>query len=191
MQDIETTASFRILKKELLKVIKKLQKVEKSAEKKESTLEVTIVDDYLQFVIPGVQLRLRAATRWSAKFTLRLWYFADIVKSEDDNTLHFDLTENQLKLRILSFPVFTTFFQTDKILRSINLPVNYTENDIINLYLSEKYTDQEIIFNNIEVEVVKAIQKIKKVVDKLTPVLKGYGISKAEIEYFIKSKMKE
>ena len=42
-----STASFRVLKNELLKVMKQMQRVEKSAKKKLSTLEVTIIDNYL------------------------------------------------------------------------------------------------------------------------------------------------
>ena len=147
-----STASFRVLKNELLKVLKQLQRVEKSAKKKLSTLEVTIIDNSLQLAIPGIQLNINAATKGSAKFTVRLWYFADIIKAEPDNTLHFDLTENRLNLRTLSFPVMTTFFETDSILRSINLPLNYTDMDLAKLLLSGKYTDEEIVINNLDQE---------------------------------------
>ena len=141
---MESTASFRVLKNELLNVLKQMQRVEKSAKKKLSTLEVTIIDNYPQLAIPGIQLSINTATKGSAKFTVRLWYFADIIKAEKDSTLHFDLLENQLKLRVFTFPVLTTFFETDRILRSINLPLNYTDLDLAKLFLSGKYTDEEI-----------------------------------------------
>jgi len=188
---MEATASFRVLKNELLNVLKQLQKVEKSAKKKLSTLEVTIIDGFLQFTIPGVQLSINAATRGSAKFTVRLWYFADIIKAEKDSTLHFDLSENQLKLRIFSFPVLTTFFENDRILRSINLPLNYTDMDLTKLFLSGKYTDEEILFNNLDKDAADAMRKTKADIGKIITLMKKYGFNKKEVEELILNKLKE
>ncbi len=184
-----STASFRVLKNELHNVLKQMQRIEKSAKKKLSTLEVTIIDNYLQLSIPGIQLNINAATKGSAKFTLRLWYFADIVKSEQEGTLHFDLTENRLKLRSLSFPVLTTFFETDNILRSINLPVNYTPIDLAKLLLSGKYTDDEMSFNNLEIEAAEVMRKVKADISKIVLLMKKYGFNKKEVEEIIFNKM--
>ncbi len=186
-----STASFRVLKNELLKVLKQMQRAEKSAKKKLSTLEVTIIDNYLQLAIPGVQLNINAATKGSAKFTVRLWYFADIIKAEQDNTLHFDLTENRLILRTLSFPVMTTFFETDSILRSINLPLNYTEMDLTKMLLSDKYTDEEIAFNDLDKEAIKIMRKVKADINKIILIMKTYGFKQNEIQQLILNKLKE
>ena len=156
-----------------------------------STLEVTIIDNYLQLAIPGVQKNILAATKGSAKFTLRLWYFTDIIKSEKDITLHFELTENRLNVRTLSFTVLTTFFETDRILRSINLPLNYTDLDIAKLLLSGKYTDEEISFNNFNNEAVEAMRKIKSDINKIILMLKTYGFNRKEVEQIILNKLKE
>jgi hypothetical protein len=53
--------------------------VEKSAKKKLSTLEVTIIDSYLQLAIPDIQLNINAATKGGAKFTVTLWYFVHLI----------------------------------------------------------------------------------------------------------------
>ena len=185
------TASFRVLKNELLNVLKQMQRVEKSAKKKLSTLEVTIIDNYLQLAIPGIQLNINAATKGSAKFTVRLWHFADIIKAEQDNTLHIELTENRLGLRALSFPVMTTFFETDRILRSINLPLNYTDLDLAKLFLSGKYTDEEILFNNLDKEAGDAMRKAKTDIGKIVLLMKKYGFNKKEVEELILNKLKE
>ena len=186
-----STASFRVLKNELHNVLKQMQRVEKSAKKKLSTLEVTIIDNYLQLAIPGIQLNINAATKGSAKFTVRLWYFADIIKAEQDNTLHIELTENRLGLRALSFPVMTTFFETDRILRSINLPLNYTDLDLAKLFLSGKYTDEEILFNNLDKEAGDAMRKAKTDIGKIVLLMKKYGFNKKEVEELILNKLKE
>ncbi|MBL0056263.1 MAG: hypothetical protein IPP31_08710 [Chitinophagaceae bacterium] len=168
-----------------------MQRVEKSAKKKLSTLEVTLIDGYLQMAIPGIQLNINAATKGSAKFTVRLWYFADIIKAEQDNTLHFELTENRLGLRTLSFPVMTTFFENDSILRSINLPLNYTDMDLAKLLLSGKYTDEEIIFNNLDNEATNTMRKVKADISKIVLLMKKYGFKKNEVEDLIFNKLKE
>lgn len=151
-------------------------------------MEVTIIDGYLQMNIPGVQLTINAITKGSAKFAMRLWYFADIVKAEKDTMLQFELTENRLGLRVFSFPVLTTFFSTDRILRSIQLPLNYTEIDVAKLFLSGKYTDEEIHFNNLNKEAAFAMQKVKSDIIKIFTLIKKYGFEKEDIEELIKNK---
>lgn len=187
----EETASFSVLKSELLNILKQMQRVEKSARKKMSTLEVTFIDGFLQMAIPGIQLKINATTKGSAKFTVRLWYFADIIKGEQDNTLHFDLFENQLKLRVFSFPVLTTFFETDRILRTINLPVNYTDMDLTKLVLSNKYTDEEILFNDLDKKIAGVMRKAQTDISKITSMMKKYGFNQKEVEELILNKLKE
>lgn len=43
-----STASFRVLKNELLNVLKQMQRVERSAKKKLSTLEITIIKNTIK-----------------------------------------------------------------------------------------------------------------------------------------------
>lgn len=188
---MNNTTTVTVDKRQLLNSLKQLQKVEKSSRKKDSTLEITIYDGYLQLVIPGIQLTVQARTEGSAKFTLRLWYFANLVNAEKENELHFNLTENQLKLRGFTFSVLTTFFEKDNILRSIDLPVNYKFLDVAKLFLSEKYTIDEIIFNNLDKEVVDAINKLKTDVDKATSIMRKYGFTSKEVERIILNKIKQ
>jgi hypothetical protein len=188
---MESTATFRVIKSELLNALKQIQRVEKSTKKKLSTLDVTLIDGLLQMAIPGIQLNIIAATKGSAKFTVRLWYFTDIIKSERDNTLHFELTENRLSIRKLSFPVLTTFFETDRILRSINLPLNYTDMDLVKLLLSGKYTDEEIVFNDLDKEALTAMRRVKADISKIILMMKAYGFKRKEVEELIQNKLKE
>jgi len=188
---MENKATFRVLKNELLVVLKQLQKLEKTVRKKLSTIEVTIIDDHIQMAIPGVQLQINAATKGSAKFTVRLWYLADIIKAEKDASLDFELLDNQLKLRVFTFPVLTTFFETDRILRTINLPVNYTDMDLVKLCLSGKFTDEEISFNKLDKIATEAMQKTKADISKIFFLMKKYGFNKKEIEELILNKLKD
>ena len=184
------SASFLVNQKELLSALKQIKKLEKSGRKKESTLEVTVIDGGLQLIIPGVELYIAARTEQSAKFTIRLWYFLDIVNAEKDLMLQFHLTPNTLSLRGFKFSVLTTFFANDRILRSINLPVNYKYLDIVRLYLSEKYTTEELKFNEIEEKVLASIDRLKTDIDKITVTAKTYGFTREDIEELIFRRVK-
>lgn len=76
-------------------------------------------------------------------------------------------------------------------MHSINLPVNYKYIDIVQLYLSEKYTTDEIIFNNLDKEVVDAINKLNSEIDKIASTMRKYGFTREEIETIISNKVKD
>ena len=188
---MEPTASFRVIKNELLNALQQMRRVERTPKKKSGTLEVTLLDGFLHLVMPGIQLDVPAGTGGNAKFSIRLWYFTDIISSERDNTLHFELTENRLSVRTLSFPVLTTFFETDSILRSINLPLNYTDMDLAKLLLSGKYTDEEIVFNNLDKEAMDTMRKVKADISKIISMMKTYRFKRKDVEELILNKLKE
>ncbi|MBK8504193.1 MAG: hypothetical protein IPL46_19490 [Saprospiraceae bacterium] len=91
------STNFIVAKSELLQALKSLQKIERVARKK-STLEVTLIEGYLELSIPGAQLKVSALTKGGAKFTSQLWYYNDFVKSASGEELCFTLVENGLNL---------------------------------------------------------------------------------------------
>lgn len=94
-------------------------------------------------------------------------------------------------MRGFTFGVLTRFFEKDDILRSIDLPINYKFIDTAKLYLSEKYTTEEIIFNNLEKEVVDAINILDADIDKVTSIMRKYGFTRKEVEGIILNKLKQ
>jgi len=184
------TASFKIEKEPLLTALKQLQRIEKSSKKKRSTVEITILKGYIQLVTAGVRLNIHADTDGSAKFTILLWYIADVVNTEKDFYLDFSLNENRLRLRGFKFDVATTFFENDRILRSINLPVNYKYLDIVELYLSEKFTEEEIAFNKLDKIVLESVEKLKKDIDKVSSIMREYRFTRNEVEALLLNKIK-
>ena len=187
---MEKTATFRVLKSEILSTLKTLHKIEKIGKKKGSTLEVTVKKNSLELVIPGAQLYIGAISEGSAKFTINLGYFLDIINSEKDKELNFIIVDKGLKLRGFTFNVQTTFLDSDRILRSIDLPIGYQYLDLVKLYLSEKYTYEEIRFNHLDDEIVEAIDKLKADIDRVTSTLKTYGFRTEDVEELIKEKFK-
>ena len=187
---MKQTATFSVTKRDFLPALKKLLAMEKSNRRKDSTLEVTLKLGFIHLVISGVELHVHALTTGSAKLTIRLWYITDIVKAENDKILHFTVEDGTLKLSGFSFNAQTTFFETDRILRSINLPMNYKYLDVVRLYLSEKYTTEEIEFNELETEVSNAINKLNGGIDKITSTLRKYGFKRDEVANLILEKLK-
>ncbi len=86
---MSSTATFTVLKKELLQNLKQLVMIEKSSKKYSSVLEIAIIEDFIQLVIPGVHLQISATTTGSAKFTISLSYFTKIVQPEKTKDIHF------------------------------------------------------------------------------------------------------
>ena len=76
-------------------------------------------------------------------------------------------------------------YQNDSILRKINLPVNYTELELLRLPILG-YTDQELYFNKLSVKVGIAQKHLERNISKAADILDQYGISRKELSAFIK-----
>lgn len=188
---MESQSCFRINRKDFSKALRKLLSIEDAGKKKESTLEVTVIRNYIILVIPGVELRLEAYTIGSAKFTIRLWYMAEIVRSEPEGLMHVDLNDNRMYIRNSSFGVCTTFFENDRILRSIELPVNYTETDLLKLLLSGRYTEEELNFNLLDAAARAAMEKTIREFGKFARLMKKYGFERKEVETLVFNRLME
>ena len=183
--------SFVVLKKELNSALAQFRKIEKSVKKKQTLLEVTVIDGGLILNIPGGELIVQAQTKGTAKFAVRLWYFADIVSTYDAESFTCILTEDTLKVNNTFVSVRSTFFKDDSILRSIDLPANYTHVDLYRLNLSGKYTKEEIEFNKLKGKIEYAMLKVKLDTDDVSLILSKYGFSKKEITEIIMNKLIE
>jgi len=183
--------SFTVNRKELVSTLAHFRKVVKSAKKQDTILEATITDGALTLNIPGGELNVQAKTKGTAKFVIKLWYFADVVSSFDYKELNLLLTEDTLKISNTLINVHTTFFKDDSILRSINLPLNFNHVDLYRLKHSGKYTELEIEFNKLTGTIEDAILQIKVDIDEVYRVLKKYGYSKKEITEIIMAKLNE
>lgn len=182
--------SFVVDRKGLLAALTQFKKIEKSAKKKLSVLEVTVIDGALILIIPGIELKVKAETHGSVKFSVKLWYITDIVSTAAVQVLNCLITENALKIGNSIFNVYTTFFKDDSVLRSIDLPANYDYIDIYKLQLTGKYTQDEIEFNNLSDKIVDASKQIKSDVDRVAVILRKYGFTKRDISDMMVEKLK-
>ena len=63
--------------------------------------------------------------------------------------------------------------------------------DLAKLLLSGKYTDEEIVFNNLDKEAMSIMRKVKADINKIISMLKTYGFKRKEVEELILNKLKE
>ena len=183
-------SSFKIRKSKLKTELEKIHKAYKaiSVKSKSKVLEITITDNLITLVIPGAKLEVPCETLSTAKATLDFLYFYDIVKSWSETFMEVIFKDNEMQIGITKIKVQTTFFENDSILRSINLPLNYTDWHL--LQLDQKgFTIEELRFNKLEFEVYHAKKRLTRNINKALDILGLYGVTKKDIENLIKSKL--
>jgi hypothetical protein len=184
-------ASFKLRKSKLVNEIKKITKTLGPVTKwtRYTTIELTITDGLLTLLIPGVRLGLKCETIGTAKASLGLYYFRDIIKNWKDLQLECLIHDEEFKIGVTSIKAKTTFFENDSILRSINLPINYSELHLFQLE-HNGFTAEEIDFNKLEFELYYAKKHLKSNIEKTIDILGLYGVTTSEIEELIQGKIK-
>lgn len=183
-------ASFKIKKSKLLLEIKKITKALGPISKwnRYTELELTITDGLLTLVIPGVRLEVKCETISTSKATLGLFYFKDVINSWNKLEVDCIINDNTIKLGVTSLRSQTTFFETDNILRSINMPINYTDLHLLQLE-NKGFTPEEIGFNKLEYQIYSAKKNLQANIKKAKDLLSIYGITSKEIEELIQEKI--
>jgi len=181
-------ATFSCKTSELLKVLKFLHvAIPKKVENYKRIMEVTIKTNEVIFVVLGASKSLNCIAKGPAKFTMSFPYFYDMVSTSLKSTSNISIGDYFMIFNGSTIHVETFFFQDYSILRSIDIPMNYTISDI--LRLSRKHTEEEIEFNELTEEVNLAFKSLVNDTKLVTSKLKKYGFSQHEIEKFIHDKI--
>jgi len=130
--------------KEVMKFLNRA--VPKTAIGKLYACEITIKTNEVLFVAIGVARVLYCKTSGPVKISIPFLYFYDIVKNIMTFSTEIAIEDGAMMIGNLKITASTCFFEDDTILRSINLPINFSANDI--LRLPEQYTTEELEFNN-------------------------------------------
>jgi hypothetical protein len=183
-------ASFKIRKSKLLNELKKITKALGPVSKwnRYTTIELTITDGLLTLVIPGIRLELPCETTSTAKATLGLFYFRDIIKNWSALHLECFIQDEVFKIGVTSVRAKTTFFENDSILRSIKLPINYSDLHLLQLE-NQGFTAEEIDFNKLGYELHCAKKFLKSNIIKAKNILNVYGVTSKEIEELLQRKI--
>jgi hypothetical protein len=155
---------------------------------KQTVVELTITDDKLTIVIPGAKFELDCETKSTAKAPLGFFYFKDIVETSKGLSFEVIINDNTIKIGLARFNAQTTFFEDDSVLRSIKLPINYTDWHLLQMD-NKGYTIEELRFNNLEFEIYHAKNRLEYNISKAKEHLGVYGISTKEIEVLVSSKI--
>lgn len=184
-------ASFTIKKTTFLKELKTISKAlgKKSKYNLGTVLELTITDNLLTLVIPGIKLQVPCTTNSTAKASLGFYYFIDIIESSAFKVIECQFHDNEMKIGTTSFKVQTTFFETDSILRSIKLPINYTDYHVLQLEY-KGYTLEELQFNQLEFKLHHAKKSLQYNLEKAHDILRYYGVNRTELKNLVEMKIK-
>jgi len=169
--------SFAAPKTELLEVFNKLKAGHKRRPKKAFNLicEVTITDNKATFTVAGATISLRCKTKGVAKFTLPLYYFEDLIKTHNDKNISIEIHPEEIKIGTSFISANVTYIENDDILRSIDLPLNFSDIDLINL-ISDHYTEDEISFNKLREPIEEALVRFDHNIRIAYKPLKAYKI---------------
>ena len=181
-------ATFSCKTSELLKVLKFLHvAIPKKVKSFQRIMEVTIKTNEVIFVVPGASKTLNCTAKGPAKFTMSFPYFYDMASTSLKSTSNISIGDYFMIFNGSTVHVETFFFQDYSILRSVDIPMNYTIPDI--LRLSQKYTEEEIEFNKLTEAIQVAFKSLANDTKLVTSKLKKYGFSQPEIEKFIHDKI--
>lgn len=184
--------SFSTDKKGLLDTLKNLKAVLKGPVKKYLSVvcEITIINNKVIFAIPGCQFELECDTEGTAKAAISFLYFHEIVKAHSKKKIKFEFTEGYIRTDSTKFKADTWFFPNDKILRTLDIPVNYKDLDLLRLR-HQNYTEEELQFNKIIKKIDDAEERLKTNLIEASLILGNYGISFEEIRNLVNSKIEE
>ena len=177
-------------KKELLDTLKLVKRAirGRSAQALATTGEITVIAGEISITVPGAIFSLRCKTEGTCKATLRFLHFMQIIKDLRSDQVELIIKKDSMQIDTLSFPVQTTFFENDSILRSIDLPINFTEADILKLE-SKGYTWEEIEFNKLDAQVELAEENLRKNLSEACSKLQVYGVTYEQLEEIVRAKL--
>ncbi|HPT21879.1 MAG TPA: hypothetical protein PLR88_08040 [Bacteroidales bacterium] len=179
----------KILKSDMLSTLKLIKAGLKSRGKKAktTTCELTITDDKLTVTVPGASFFVKCRVNGAAKATMPFWYLFDIVQKYQSEPMEIIIARDQIGFGDLFIGADTTFINNDRILKSIDLPINYMELDLLKLDLN-KYTPEELEFNKLTKKIENARKNLESAINEVYQKLKIYGFTKNEVDLFVKSK---
>jgi hypothetical protein len=146
------------------------------------TMEITVTDGKATFAVPGAMFMLDCITYSTCKASISYLHFYDIVKTSKEKVTEIIIKEGEMKIGDVAVAIQSTFFETDRILRTIHLPINYTDADLLRLSKDERYTQEELNINKLTVPIIHAEKNWENNLMAAYKQLKVYGVTYEELE---------
>lgn len=181
---------FKLKTNTLRQTLTKMKVVLKSTalDKRIIYCEITVTNGKITLNSPGVTYTLEAETTGAAKIALPYLYIVNILKDHKEEEIAASAEEGWLTLGKVKVAAKTTFFKNDSILRSIDLPINYSDLDLLKI-ARDGYTPEELDFNKISPQIRNARNNMKEKIQKSYRLLKMYGVTYEEVEALVESKL--
>jgi hypothetical protein len=183
-------STFVIEKTILLTELKAMKKItgRESKKSRQIAMEFTVTDGKLKLVIPGNIQFLDCITSSTVKASVPFYYFYDIIESEKKESICITVTNETMQINNLTINAQTTFFENDSILRSIKLPVNYTDAFLLKLE-NQGYTKEELTFNRMGTKIIMAKRRKIGNLNNALKYLETYGIKFTDLEKIVNEKL--
>ena len=150
--------------------------------------ELTVFSDRIELNVPWGKYALEAKTDGTAKAIFSFKDIRRILNTFKEAELVITVKEGQITLNGFTFKTDTFFFEDDSILRSIVLPVNSTDLDLVRL-LNGRYTYQELEFNKLWAPAVSAENRLKSALASAHILLKPFGITEEDLQKIVEEKL--
>jgi hypothetical protein len=150
--------------------------------------EITITNKMATFAVPGAIFSMECNTYGTCKAVVSFMHLFLIVKDVKCKKTEIVIIDSDLIINNISIAAKTTFFEKDNILRTIQLPINYTLVHLLGLE-NDGYTKEEIEFNNLKPIINAAEKSLHINLLKAYHKLAIYGVSYCELESFVNSKL--
>lgn len=137
-------------------------------------------DNHVEMVTAGISNKLICQTTGTARFIVKTDYLADLIENVKSKEVTIIVNNSDVTIGHITFSTPVTYFTDDRILRSIKVPVNYDDYWTLKL-LTEGYTEEEILFNRVYVQIELALKRLETNISKAHNLLKIYGIQKSDI----------
>lgn len=179
--------TFKVDTKELKSALKKMKPAFSGLTtkmRKKSVCEVTVKSQQIELVVTGIQYIIPAESSGSAKIVFQFFPVLMLLDSYPESILEFKISDGKVEVGSFSIPAKTTFIENDSILRSIILPINYKDKDLLQL-LIKGYTKEELEFNHISPAIEKARNNLISDSNKAFESLKQYGVTREDLKKLI------
>ena len=105
-----------------------------------------------------------------------------------DGAFILQLLDGEIRVNDKYIQADVWLYENDSILRKINLPVNYSELELLRLPILG-YTEEELYFNKLSVKVDIAQKHLERNISEAADILDQYGIGRKELSAFIKERV--
>jgi hypothetical protein len=183
---------FELKTKETQLVFKEIKKFFSTAKswKTTTTIELTIIDGLVQVVGTGFTRELKALTTGSCKLIVPVIHWYELFQSTSSPIIKIVVSEGEAMVGKVTVRVRTTFFENDKILRSIQLPANPKAIDYLKLAYQD-YTKEELQFNLLEAKVEWSKKELDDCIRLAAINLNPFRISKEEVREMVMKRLRE